>query len=143
MKKMLVTLLITLFCFQLSAPPFERLTILRDEAIKVYDSMLNAFMFVESSYRTNIINSLGYGGILQIGQEMIDETNRICKLNGMIESFKLTDRMDSTKAVRMWYIVQTYWNPSYDLKRACKIWNPLASNNYRRKIQKQLNKTAL
>ena len=100
--------------------------------------MLYAFMKVESDFDTDTINKLGYGGILQIGQEMTDEVNRILKLNGFPAKFTLSDRLDSLKSVQEWYIVQHYRNASYDLKRACKIWNPKANKKYYLKIQKVL-----
>ena len=89
--------------------------------------MLHSFIKVESNFNDTVINSLGYGGCLQIGQEMVDEVNRICKKEGNPSRYVLKDRLNRGKSIEMWYIVQNYWNPLYDLKRAAKIWNPLAS----------------
>ena len=136
MKNLLLLLLF--IPLKLLAPAEREITIPKVEGINPYTGMLNAFQFVESSFDTDTINSLGYGGILQIGQEMIDEANRICKLTKNPARFVLIDRVDSTKSVQIWYIVNDYWNPSYDLKIACKVWNPLASNNYYKKIVKYL-----
>jgi len=133
--KMIITLILSLFSVVLTAPSLNEVVICKPEQIKVFDNMLNAFMKVESNFDTDTINSLGYGGILQIGQEMINEANRICRIRQICESFTLDDRLDSTKSVRVWYIVQSYWNPSYGLKKACKVWNPLASNRYYTKIK--------
>ena len=137
MKRM-TTMIFILMSIELLAPESKTAVIIEGEAITVYDPMLNAFQFVESSFDTDTINRLGYGGILQIGQEMTDEANRICKLTGNPARFMLSDRLDSTKSVQMWYIVQRYWNPKYSVKTACKIWNPLASNRYFLKVQKAM-----
>ena len=140
MKKMKLLLILSLFCAVLSAPPLKRAVILQPELIRVFDPMLKAFMMIESSFRTDVVNSLGYTGILQEGPEMIAEANRICLIRGIPDRFTFPESaLDSLQSVKIWYIVQTYWNPGYELKRACRIWNPLASGNYYAKIKKQLN----
>lgn len=135
MKMISLTFIFCLFFSTLTAPPVKELPIAEGKGI-FFDPMLIAFMQVESNFDTDTINRLGYGGILQIGSEMVEEANRISRIKGINQSFTLTDRLDSTKSVQMWYIVQNYWNESYALKRACIVWNPLASINYYRKIKK-------
>jgi hypothetical protein len=136
MKMIVISLIFSLFCSVLTAPPNNSIVIFESEPIQVFDKMLYAFQKVESNFDTDTINRLGYGGILQIGQEMINEANRICRIRQINESFALSDRLDSIKSVRVWYIVQNYWNESYTLKKACMVWNPLASVNYFNKIKK-------
>lgn len=104
------------------------------------DLLLLAFIEIESSFNADTINHLGYGGILQIGQEMIDEANRISKKLNLGESFILSDRLNVNKSIRIWYIVQNYWNPKYTCRRACKIWNPTASNRYYIKVKNEVIK---
>ena len=126
-----------MFVLSLTAPPAPvMLPVMMMTPIKPFEKMINSFMKVESNFDTDTINRLGYGGILQIGQEMTDEVNRICEITGNPARFTLNDRLDSTKSVREWYIYQNYHNPSYDLKKACKGWNPLASSKYYLKIKK-------
>jgi len=140
MKRMKAILILSLFCAILSAPPFKVAVILQPEAIRVFDPILKAFQMVESSFRTDVVNSLGYTGILQEGPEMIAEANRICLMRGIPDRFTFPESaLDSLQSVKIWYIVQTYWNPNYELRKAAKIWNPLASVNYYAKIKKQLN----
>lgn len=136
MKRILLIFFASFLITKLYAPVFPVLTILKSqyEVSRPYEPMLIAFEFVESSFDTDTVNRLGYGGILQIGQQMVDEVNRINKLSGNTSRFTLSDRLDSTKSTQMWYIVMDYWNPSYDLKRACFVWNPKASNKYYKKI---------
>jgi hypothetical protein len=138
MVKMFLTITLFLICLKLSAPPSGVIAIIDSEPVQVFDKMLYAFQKVESNFDTDTINRLGYGGILQIGQEMINEANRICRIKEIPQSFTLTDRLDSIKSVRVWYIVQNYWNESYTLKKACMVWNPLASVNYYNKIKRLL-----
>ncbi len=139
MRKMLMTIII-LMCFgTLTAPPFKTIYLEEVDKIKVYDPMLTAFMQVESNFRVNIVNHLGYTGILQEGQEMINEANRLCKMQGLTCRFTFPESaLDSLESVKIWYIVQTYWNPSYDIIKAAKTWNPLSSINYYLKIKKVL-----
>jgi hypothetical protein len=120
------------------APESGLLSIMRPPPIQS-DKILLAFMKVESDCRTNVVNKLGYTGILQIGQEMVDETNRICKIKGNSLRFTLSDALDSTRSVQMWYIFQNFYNPSYDLYKASKLWNPMANKHYLARIKKNIS----
>lgn len=139
MKKLF---LITSFLFisiGLFAPDQKKLIIELNDPIIPFDKMLWSFMKVESNFDTDTVNRLGYGGILQIGQEMIDEANRLNVKDDNPVRYTLNDRLDSLKSVQIWYTVQNYWNPTYSLKRAAKVWNPLASNKYYNKLKINLN----
>ena len=139
MRKMALIILITLTTKILLAPGLAELIIVNEAPCYRFDPMLDAFKFIESNFRTDIVNRLGYTGILQLGQEMIDEANRICELTGNPRRFTFPkSALDPIEAVQIWYIVQDYWNPKYDLKKACKIWNPLASKKYYEKIHKRM-----
>lgn len=137
MKSMLLLILLTI-----SIPAFapgERTIILSPgERIYVFDPILYAFMSVESSFDTDTVNSLNAGGILQIRPEMIVEVNRILKLRKSPLKYVLEDRLDSAKSVQIWRIVQSYWNPGYELKQAATIWNPLANPEYLKRIKRVL-----
>jgi hypothetical protein len=138
MVKYMITILLLSVCLNLLAPEYHTIPIQQAEKIKVYDPILYAFMFVESSFVKDTVNSLNAGGILQIRPEMIAEVNRILVLTGGVPKYVLDDRLDSVKSVQIWRIVQSYWNPGYDLKRAAKVWNPLASAEYLKRIKKHL-----
>jgi len=139
MKRMTTILILSLFFSVLTAPPDQVVYIVAPERIIVFDPMLYAFQKIESNFDCEVVNHLGYTGILQEGPEMIAEANRICKLTGNPKRFTFpAAALDSVKSVQVWYIVQDYWNPKYQLKKACKIWNPLASINYYKKIKKAL-----
>lgn len=134
-----LTLITCLFCASLTAPPYPCISILAPEEIRVFDAKLYAFQSVESNFDTDVVNYLGYTGILQEGPEMIAEANRICRITDNPKTFSFPESaLDSLESVQIWYIVQGYWNPEYSLSKACKIWNPLASNNYYLKIKKTI-----
>jgi hypothetical protein len=136
---MKVILIIVLFLITIPAicPP-ERIAYIGHIKPIKYDKILRAFMEVESNNRTTIVNRLGYAGILQIGSEMIEEVNRVCRISKIMQSFTLTDALDSTKSVEIWYIIQNYYNPSYDVKKASRVWNPLADKRYYQRIKAKL-----
>lgn len=137
MMRYIFIFLFLLLSANMKAP--ENTVLILTEGVRIqFDDMLNSFMWVESNYDTDTVNSLGYGGILQIGSEMIAECNRILKLKGSPLKYVLADRLDSTKSVEMWYLIQGYWNPDYDLTKAAKIWNPLASKEYLKRIKKYI-----
>ena len=122
----------------LSATKVKEIFILQPEPIKQFDSILFAFMKVESGNRDSVVNSKGYTGVLQIGKVMVDEANRICRLTGNPSRFTYEDRLDSVKSVRVWYVVQSYKNPTYDLQKAAHVWNPGHSEKYINKIKSWL-----
>ena len=132
---MLLTILILSIFTVCSAPDTNVLYIQEAEIIKPFDPMLHSFIKIESNFNDTVINWLGYGGCLQIGQEMVDEVNRICIKDGNPKRYVLDDRLNRELSIEMWYIVQEYRNPTYDLKLAAKIWNPLSSIRYYNKIK--------
>jgi len=88
------------------------------------DRLLTAVMNEESGFDDSIINVKENAvGILQIRPIMLDRVNWILKQQGDSLQFTLSDRFDSTKSVRMWYIVQKWDNPRYDPQTACYLWN--------------------
>jgi len=138
MKKLIILFTFLLINNVLPAPGYKELYIEQPEAIYVFDPMLYSFKFIESTLNTDVVNSLGYVGILQIGQEMVDEANRICELRNIPMHFTLIDALDERKSTQIWYIVQNFHNPKYDLIKACKIWNPLADERYLARIERKM-----
>jgi len=81
-------------------------------------------MEFESGFNTNAINYKENAvGILQIRPVMLREVNKIQARLGRKEMFILEDRYDSTKSVKMYYIVQNYYNPTGDSKLSARLWN--------------------
>lgn len=88
------------------------------------DRLLSATIYVESRYDTDAVKADENAiGILQIRPVMIKDVNRICKLIGDPRQYTLEDRTDPDKSIEIWYIVQGYYNPNYNLKLACLVWN--------------------
>ena len=134
MKKMVIlTTIIILFSLNVTAPVERCLYIERPKPVYIYnmvDSKLRSVCFYESKlgkYQLNPVS--GAGGIMQIMKPMIREVNRICLFwhnlfpdHVELEKFTLADAFDPYKSIRMWYIVQNFHNPEYDLAKACIIW---------------------
>jgi len=137
--KAMLTILFTILTLNLKAPEYKTIPIPEGEVIKPFDPVLYSFCKVESNFDTDTINKLGYTGLLQIGQEMTDEANRINEMSGNPLRFTFPGcALDSLQSVQIWYTVQSYWNKSYNVKRAAYIWNPKSSINYYLKIKKEI-----
>lgn len=134
MKKMITVFLLMFLVFQCFAPNGDKcLFILESEPLhpfKMQDPILRSVACQETEIDPYLINEVeDAGGLLQIRQIMIEEVNRICKKLGLPDRFVLADRMNPVKAIRIWWIVQNYLNPVYDLKEACLIWNGRGKGN--------------
>lgn len=131
MKKMKILIIFSFLFGSLTAPPHQELPIKESEPIQPFQPMAMAFQYVESNFDADTVNILGYTGMMQEGQEMINEANRICKLTGNLKRFTFPEAaLDSLQSVQVWYIVMDHWNENYKLKRAAHIWNPLANHKY-------------
>lgn len=135
--RLVIMIFLLLISVKLMAPSAKSLFIEKIEPVK-FDPMLRAFMRVESNFRTNVVNSIGYYGILQIGPEMIEDVNRICRIKGKMPPVSYTIHPDSLKSVEIWYIIQNYYNGAYDLKRASRIWNSKGGEKYYLKVKKAI-----
>ncbi len=136
MKKMLIVFLLFAF-IRTFAPEASTLMLLEGEILKD-QRLLMAIIEVESKGNPDIINFNEQAlGLLQIRPVMIDEINRILREQGKIKSFTLTDALDSTKAIEMYWIAQNYHNPANDVKRGCEVWNGKSkTNKYYKRIKK-------
>ena len=109
-KKLLICILLSLSIVGASEVPKDRL--------------LGAVIFVESRYTAGIIKKDESAvGILQIRPIMIEDVNRICRLLHVPRRYYLKDRLSVEKSIEIWYIVQQWYNPQYDLTLACIVWN--------------------
>lgn len=89
----------------------------------ITDPQLRVVVFYESRFDQYAVNPVSKArGILQILPPMIKEVNSICKRQRLKERFTWDDAFDPVKSIRIWYIVQNYRNPKYDLAETCKIW---------------------
>ena len=136
--RLIILILLLLLSSKLMAPEYRHFDIPKADKIVPFDKLLHAFMFVESGYRSDVVNSLGFTGILQEGKSIVDDANRILVLRGFKPRFNYSDRLDSTKSVLIWYAIQSYYNLNYSVYRASVIWNPKGGKEYFEKIKKAM-----
>lgn len=85
-----------------------------------YNRLLNIIIIMESSYNEKAINKKEKAvGLLQIKHIMMQEANNIIGY----EKYKLEDRLNKKKSLEIFKIIQTKYNPMYDLKKGCMLWN--------------------
>jgi len=136
MSKMIMIICFLSLFTSLTAPPHQELPIVQSEPISPHQPLAMAFQYVESSFRTDVINELGYTGIMQEGQEMILEANRICEITGNPKRFTFPESaLDSLQATQIWFIVMDFHNGSYQLDKAADIWNHLGTPEYIRRLK--------
>ena len=113
-----LTLIISLFCLSLSAPPSPAITIVSMDAIKPYEALWNAVCLVESSNNPFAIGDKNLKehsyGIVQIRQSRLDD---YYKQTGI--RYTVTDMFcpDKSKEVFMFYCTGT------NLDRISREWN--------------------
>jgi len=149
---MLMFAIFWVFTLRVSAPCINQpFYILKPEPIYVFnirDPILRAFVGFESFYNQYVVNPIsGARGILQFLPVMINEVNRIlleCDFNYSLYSWE--DAFDVQKSIDMWYIVQRYHNPDYNIQKACQIWFGIGVQydgmtwvSYYKRIQKRLS----
>lgn len=131
--------ILNLFTCVVTAPMYPVAYITSREPLK-YQRLLHAIIQIESRGDPDAINWDEHAmGLLQIRPIMIEEANRILRLQGKTQSCTLTDALDSMKSIQIYWIVQNFHNPSNDVKIGCRVWNGKSvKNKYYKKIQAQL-----
>lgn len=87
------------------------------------DSLLKALIYVESSNSDKAYNeSEDAVGCLQIRRLMVRDINRILKLQGSKQKFKMRDRWDRDKSIQMFNIYCEHYNIITNEDRA-RCWN--------------------
>ena len=93
------------------------------EPIKEIDTVLSAFIQLESNYDSTAVNPVSRArGILQILPVMIDEANRLSTLKGNDVHYTWDDAWSIDKSIEIWYLVQGHHNPTYNIPKACRVW---------------------
>jgi hypothetical protein len=138
------------FTLRAMAPCDNSFIVISPELICKYgvdDSILRAFISLESGFKEDAVNPItGARGILQILPPMVTEVNRIMKEYDLPEvQFTWDDAWDAEKSIEIWYIVQSYHNLDYDVKKACRLWfgvgtqyDGLTWGGYHKLIQKRI-----
>lgn len=84
--------------------------------------LITAVATVESSLNEKAVSGdcVGY---LQIRPCVVNECNRILKVQKSDKRYTLKDRFSKEKSIEMFYIIQDFYNKKYDMERALWIWN--------------------
>lgn len=103
-----------------------------------WDYLIDALIIIESNGNDTIINYLNYGGCLQIGTIYVEDVNRISKITNPISfnEYQIDDRLNRIKSLEMFAIIQEWYNPKKNIKKAIKLHNPTASEKYMNKVLK-------
>ena len=119
MKKMYLTILITLLTLRLSAPVFEGAIIMQGEPIDPFHKLWVATYMTESSGDANAYHMEDNGfpsvGIGQIQQSRVDDYNKQAGKN-----FTLFDMYDPKIAKKVFYF---YCDDPYNLEKIARCWN--------------------
>jgi len=140
----MLTLLITLFCFQLSAPPYERLAIIKAEAINPYEAIWQATCKVESDNNPFAIGDkhlkdYSYG-IVQVRKARLKDY-----YNKTGVKYSEMDMFDPVKSKELFMYYASRYNPS-QIREISSEWNggtnwkkKKSTMKYYKKILRQLN----
>lgn len=115
-----------------SPPTMPRIDVYNYNRILFIQSIIH----IESKGNPFAVGTTNDVGILQITPICVKEANRILKR----EEYTLDDRFSHKKSVEIFNIIQGHHNPSFNLIRACRIWNPGAGKSYTEKILKEYEK---
>jgi len=137
---MTITLIISLFCALLTAPPSPAMVMFAPPEIKPYEALWNATCAVESNFNPYAIGDKHMKrwsyGIVQIRKSRLDDYYRQTGIR-----YTVTDMFDTDKSkeVFMYYCTGT------DLERISREWNggnrgmqKKSTKNYWKQIQKRL-----
>ena len=98
------------------------------------EALVQAFIYVESKGNRWAVNKKTQAvGVLQLKPVVIDECNRLIGR----KKYRLADRTNIRKSKEMFHIIMKHKNPSYNIAKACKIWNYKGGIEYRRKVEKK------
>ena len=84
--------------------------------------LITAIATVESKLNEKAVSSdcVGY---LQIRPVLVRECNVILKALKQDKRYTLNDKYSKEKSIEMFYLIQSKYNPSFDIVRALCIWN--------------------
>jgi hypothetical protein len=149
MKKMITMIILSFLFMRCIAPSILELYIPVYEPYYKYnmkDPVLRSVTYFESRFTEHAVNKVsGARGIIQILPIMVYEVNRICKKYFPGWKYTWKDAFDPIKSMEIWYIVQAYWNPDYDIDKACIVWfgsgtqyDGMTWKHYSKEIKKRL-----
>ena len=133
MKKLTLILPFLLISCTMHSPPTQfRVDVNNYNRILFIQSIIH----IESKSNPLAIGRTNDAGILQITPICVKEANRILGY----ARFTLEDRFSHKKSVEIFNIIQSHYNPAFNYRTACKIWNPGAGKSYTEKVLKEYEK---
>lgn len=100
------------------------------------ERLAEAFAYVESRNNPNLVNTAEDAvGWLQIRPIMIAEANRISG----VDMFWLEDRETKSGSFIIFAKIMEAKNPTLDIRKACRIWNPKGGEEYYRRVRDAFN----
>ena len=86
--------------------------------------LLNAIIQVESGGKANAVGDGGKAvGILQIWPIMVDDVNRIQRLNKRSKRYTYKDRKNAARSVEMYYIWLNHYHKNSTDEKIARCWN--------------------
>lgn len=134
-------------------PPLLKTPIIEQPIInppQPVDELVNALIYVESHGNDSAIGDTHLEtpsiGALQIRPVMVREVNRILKIMGSTQRYKLKDRFDRQSSIEMFLFWKNYHHPEDGFEEIARCWNGGGrghlnprTEKYWIKVQKQLN----
>lgn len=116
MRKLIKSLLVLTF-MSASLMPYARTT---DEAC--WENVVKAISQVESGGNPKAVNGI-YAGYLQIAPVLVDECNRINKLNKVDKKYSYADRFSVEKSIEMFHIIRKFYVKDDSVEKMIRLWN--------------------
>lgn len=110
-----------------------------------YQDLVDALIYVESKGNPLSHGDLHLGepsvGILQIRKVMVDDINRILRLQGSKKRYTYEDRYDEGKSLEMFVIYVKHYHGGFDDYEAiARTWNGGPLGNYKRSTDRYWEK---
>jgi hypothetical protein len=110
------------------------------------DTLINAIIQVESHGNDSAVNVSSQAvGCMQIRPIMVREANRILKIKGINEEYKLKDRYSRDKSIEIFHIWRDYHHKGHSWERIARCWNGggkghemTATINYWKKVKSNI-----
>ena len=140
--KTVLTLIAILICIVVKSQPYKKDT----------DFTLLGILQVESRDGKILVgNDTTCIGVLQIRRILVDDANRIIKLCRLKNKlFTHDDRYNRKRSIELYYIIQRYYNPDYNFKRAVNLWcsgpntiETKGKEDYLNKVKKEIMKLVI
>ena len=110
------------------------------------EPLINAIIHVESHGNDSAVNVSSQAvGCMQIRPIMVREANRILKIKGINEEYKLKDRYSREKSIEIFHIWRDYHHKGHSWERIARCWNGggkghemTATINYWKKVKSNI-----